>query len=528
MLGEVLIQSLKNLHQGAGFKLYKDFKKTHKEFKALKEILKEFKEPSINTLKGISDNKELFLKEYERIKELLKTHQNYPAILDNIFYNFSYFIQNFNLIKEWLLSSDFNQRYKKENHPYPSLLDPKKLNDENEAINYKNIAAELAWDMNLPLPENYEFVGFFLHTNGEKAIRRYLEEVGIINILAFGYESGKRYISVFEFLMNKSNGYKDYKFAIVMLDVNCEKHDKFCFLLQGKPVLILLRDPIDALKSFVNVRHQTNGFENIFKTSIANNKFDEINDRIVYVHESNGCFNPHTKQKYPSLDSIKSISNRDHWMLKYTIRRNKTIEFFRFNKIIYIDMKDIVGDKAYSTLNKLSNILNFNTPDKNNKIFYHQLYSPLTVLLPCIIKVNDEIEIFISNKFSTKKLSIVDDFIDITERFKEIFHENLIIFCKKEHFNGLIGDQILYCRVLEYLDRFLISLNRRVGIEKSKEVKISDVLSYFKINASVAKKFKNIFDEELEHIKQHCPDIVASWKYYQEFEKICEELDENQ
>ncbi|EJR7653707.1 DUF2972 domain-containing protein, partial [Campylobacter jejuni] len=25
---------------------------------------------------------------------------------------------------------------------------------------------------------------------------------------------------------------------------------------------------------------------------------------------------------------------------------------------------------------------------------------------------------------------------------------------------------------------------------------------------------------------QHRPDIVASWKYYQEFEKMCKELDE--
>ncbi|MPO36336.1 DUF2972 domain-containing protein, partial [Campylobacter jejuni] len=24
---------------------------------------------------------------------------------------------------------------------------------------------------------------------------------------------------------------------------------------------------------------------------------------------------------------------------------------------------------------------------------------------------------------------------------------------------------------------------------------------------------------------QHHPDIVASWKYYQEFEKMCKELD---
>ncbi|EAK4105488.1 DUF2972 domain-containing protein, partial [Campylobacter jejuni] len=26
---------------------------------------------------------------------------------------------------------------------------------------------------------------------------------------------------------------------------------------------------------------------------------------------------------------------------------------------------------------------------------------------------------------------------------------------------------------------------------------------------------------------QHRPDIVASWKYYQEFEKMCQELDGN-
>ncbi|WP_416377042.1 DUF2972 domain-containing protein, partial [Campylobacter jejuni] len=26
--------------------------------------------------------------------------------------------------------------------------------------------------------------------------------------------------------------------------------------------------------------------------------------------------------------------------------------------------------------------------------------------------------------------------------------------------------------------------------------------------------------------KQHRPDIVASWKHYQEFEKMCKELDQ--
>ncbi|EAL4164991.1 sugar transferase, partial [Campylobacter jejuni] len=109
-------------------------KKANKEFQIFREILKEFKELNGKTLMAIKDNKQLFLKEFPRIKNILKTHQNYQPIMNNIFHNFNYFMQNFDLIEEWLLSDDFKEKYKKENHPYPSLLDPKKLNDENEKI----------------------------------------------------------------------------------------------------------------------------------------------------------------------------------------------------------------------------------------------------------------------------------------------------------------------------------------------------------------------------------------------------------
>ncbi|EAH6971378.1 DUF2972 domain-containing protein, partial [Campylobacter jejuni] len=52
-----------------------------------------------------------------------------------------------------------------------------------------------------------------------------------------------------------------------------------------------------------------------------------------------------------------------------------------------------------------------------------------------------------------------------------------------------------------------------------------DVLNYLKENKELRVKLKNILDKELVHIKQHRPDIVASWKYYQEFEQMCKELD---
>ncbi|EIT8426009.1 DUF2972 domain-containing protein, partial [Campylobacter jejuni] len=139
----------------------------------------------------------------------------------------------------------------------------------------------------------------------------------------------------------------------------------------------------------------------------------------------------------------------------------------------------------------------------------------------------NKVKIFVANRFSVKNIQIIENCIDITDKFKEIFHENLIIFCPKDHFDSLINNQTLYNIVLEYINKFLISLKKRINVEKNKEVKVGDVLDYFKKNISVAKSYKDILDEELVYIKQHRPDIVASWKYYQEFEKMCEELDEN-
>ncbi|HEA7310394.1 TPA: DUF2972 domain-containing protein, partial [Campylobacter jejuni] len=52
-----------------------------------------------------------------------------------------------------------------------------------------------------------------------------------------------------------------------------------------------------------------------------------------------------------------------------------------------------------------------------------------------------------------------------------------------------------------------------------------DIIDFCKNNANFRYKVKKIFNKELAYIKQHRPDIVASWKYYQEFEKMCKELD---
>jgi len=65
----------------------------------------------------------------------------------------------------------------------------------------------------------------------------------------------------------------------------------------------------------------------------------------------------------------------------------------------------------------------------------------------------------------------------------------------------------------------------RLDIEKDKRVKPENHLRVFQKPSQKRTNLKELFDYEYQIIKQHRPDIIASWKYYMEFEKMCEELD---
>ncbi|ECK7996250.1 DUF2972 domain-containing protein, partial [Campylobacter jejuni] len=57
------------------------------------------------------------------------------------------------------------------------------------------------------------------------------------------------------------------------------------------------------------------------------------------------------------------------------------------------------------------------------------------------------------------------------------------------------------------------------------KIKESDILNCCLYNKQIRTKLRYIIDKEIIYLKQHHPDIVASWRYYQEFEKMCKELD---
>ncbi|EBF5817106.1 DUF2972 domain-containing protein [Campylobacter jejuni] len=522
ILGEVLIKAYQNWYKGAGFKLKNNIKKANKEFQIFREILKEFKELNGKTLMAIKDNKQLFLKEFPRIKNILKTHQNYQPIMNNIFHNFNYFMQNFDLIEEWLLSDDFKEKYKKENHPYPSLLDPKKLNDENEKINYHNIPAELAWEMNLPLPDRYEFMWFFSHGAGAFTLGQFFYHLFKINILDYfcGGDGDIRYYKFY----NKLLELKDKRNIITINDIdpswygNQHKRDKlFSSFQKITPILFQIRDPIELIKHAYGRKWGNN----LAKTK----EFDlsyQFNDIITEVEVYNYNLPNTLEGQRPQSFLWKSL-----------------IECFdKFNDCFYLDISKIRGEETIHTLNYLSNKFNLKQIKINDKEFVTKSYfkGNLYFLLPLTLYLNKEdLNTNIPNKKINKNNSLIINinFFQNDNNLFNLYSELSILdmdssvgfYIDKQDYNKLKNDSIFYKQVIDYLRNFAYELKNRIQIEEDLMLKVEDVLRHLYNNKNARVSAKNILDEELVYIKQHRPDIVASWKYYQEFEKMCKELD---
>ncbi len=97
-------------------------------------------------------------------------------------------------------------------------------------------------------------------------------------------------------------------------------------------------------------------------------------------------------------------------------------------------------------------------------------------------------------------------------------------YMKNLDYESLSKDTILYEKICNYLCEFINNLLKRIEIERDLMLKSEMVLEHLKNNDEARKSLKEILDKELVVLKQNCPDIVNSWKYYKEFEKICEEL----
>ncbi|EOH2375156.1 DUF2972 domain-containing protein, partial [Campylobacter jejuni] len=500
MLGEVLIKADKTWYKGSGFKLKNDIEKAKKEFQIFREIFKEFDQISSSILQGLIDNKQLFLKKFLRIKNILKIHQDYKTILDNIFHNFNYFIQNFDLIEEWLLSDDFNERYKKGNHPYPSLLDPKKLNDENEKINYHNIPAELAWDMNLPLPDGYKFVYWCSHGTGGTAFANFLrflngggigtpiDDSNIVQIFKNIYD--------FSFVANF-----DFKYIALR---NYHHHEKFYFLLPKIPGVHITRDPISMLKHHVTILRPYNKAKRYIK---LNDNFNEICSSLVTIGGWSLDYNLSSLIQY-YVDN-GSTTFHDSQLKKALVNTQKHF---------IIDMDDIVGSKTFTTIEKMCNFLSINIPNVIDKTkFEKKAINNNVSLLPLTLNIYKNIDLFVTDE---SWISIVDSgvilwnnwltpwkkapegyCINVTHYFFSEYEKKILkdiaFYIKKDFYDIFVNELEIKKEIKNRVTTLVDNINKQKQILENIKIKEVDIINFMKENKKLRLKCKKVFDEHL-------------------------------
>ncbi|TDJ81182.1 DUF2972 domain-containing protein [Campylobacter volucris] len=502
MLGETLIKADKNKFKGGYLTLFKDIKQTKKDYKIIKQLLSDFNIISPTIYNIIANNKEIFIKNFNKIENILKTHKDYQVIIDNIFHNFDYVLKHLDLIQEWLLSDDFYQRYKKENHPYPSLLDPKKLNDENEEINYNNIPAELAWEMNLPLPENkYKLLCIVNYASGFAALYQFLKRCDEL-------EFHHTYNQTYNFLRDNST---------IILFFAPEIHFKYkskLYSLVNKdtPCLFLVRDQISRLKTSINHQEFKPGFTWGQRIHLKHDDIAKCLDKMI-IHSNHD-------------DSY--LKKRIHIFLNDSFcKYNTFVNFLNSKNIYYIDFKELLPDVCFNTLCNLSKKFNFKQPSEKYKNFIETIDNDCFSYIIPVILIFENLEIICSkkdmnlhdNNYKTinSELNIKHNYINKLDFYIDIKYIKLYFKIK--------NDPKLFKDLKNYVTCFLNELENRINKIENGKVDEKHLLEFFIRNKDIRNNFYKLVHNELIHIKQHRPDIVASWKYYQEFEKMCEELD---
>ncbi|EOH6733723.1 DUF2972 domain-containing protein, partial [Campylobacter jejuni] len=524
MIGTVLIQADKNKFKGGYFRLYKNMKQVRLFYNALKD----FKENKNIPMKAFDIlYKNINLISLEKIKEIsfiCDLHKDYIPILDNIYQNFEFVLKNIELIKEWLISDDFNQKYKKTNHPYPSLLDPRKLNDTNEKINYNNIPAELAWNMNLPLMGKFNKVFLLSPSSGTVAIQFIFLPSCKINFNSAWDQASKIYFCLYHM---KNGDIVNNIFCILSNKQN--DHIKNLFLIQNKvDVFCVYRDPVSIIKHALN---HIGAYE-ITKITKKMRQINLVSDFYfpsIYYHYS--------KNYKPNLESIYNINFDGYFFIKDRLEILKPV----IKNIECIEFSQINTTNAFNTFTKLAHKYGFTPPNDpilfQGRVNRHQ--GDLWVL-PVKFRAhsydlynktkNDStsfaleggVEIIIT----THQLhSNKSGFVDITKEIfddRKLMFDNIILLVKSNEYEMLKNNQELFLASKKYLNDYMDALEKHEQKIKDNLITEEQILDYLKDKKDLRIKLKQLIDDDLTYVRENHPEYLQKWKYYQEFEKLCE------
>ncbi|WP_052100263.1 DUF2972 domain-containing protein [Helicobacter sp. MIT 05-5293] len=331
-------------------------------------------------------------------------------------------------------------------------------------------------------------------------------------------------------------------------DKNLEK--LFALIPQTK-ALNIVRDPIGSLKNLVNYPCRRDADKTQVLDFSCNP--DEICENLIgYVacDEQTGLSKKY--EDFPSYPQLNAIRPRlfNEWEKACTYHDTELRECLvnlKDNSITCIDMSEIVGEKAFETMNTLAKEFDFPPPNPQDKERFEAYISAYEGLLPLTFSLCTcglDMKIYCTDKvWSTDTRIYIDQgmtcsrenfhteafekYQDITQFLygQESFYERIILCMDKKDFEIFKNHQQACDEARAYFSRFIPRLEQQKEIEAQKRKTITerDILSYLKAHKDLCVKAKDVFDEHLKFLRFVRPDIIESWSYYQEFLSICKE-----
>ncbi|MBK1971396.1 DUF2972 domain-containing protein, partial [Campylobacter sp. TTU_617] len=403
-------------------------------------------------------------------------------------------------------------------------LDSNKLKDINEELNYHTIDANLAWDLNLPLPDNYEFMWFFNSCSGSNAMYKFFEYCNI-KALAHPALTGKvMYKDMYHYIRDS-----EYSIAVVppimqnFYNGQFHMNKKLLHLyFKHTDIVFIVRDPISICKTALNHIHNFKVYNSIsfeMKNVNLNENKNYVFPKLYYAYSEN-------KPNVKDLDKV--LNNNEFY---FTV--SKRINFFKkvTKNIRCIEFSQIGFDNAYNTFLNLSKYYNFVVP-KDESVFKNRVDRDNGNLIVLPVELYFDYkdhkttflvatkQLIISNSKYSQLRDITFDIINWN-----LTYNNIVILVNNFDFNFLKQNSKIKdtCRdkIKQYIQALELNENQRIENSLNEE----QILEYLKEQKDLRNRLKNLIDDNLAYVKENHPEYIEKWKYYKEFEKMCEELD---
>ena len=443
----------------------------------------------------------------------------------------------------WLNSKEFKEKYLDTKHPYPPLLNPDTLNDENSPLNYSNIPAEMAWELNLPLPQNYDFMYISNGSSASAATFRFLQKCNV-NFADLYNGSKEIYLWYYDaFKKVGKNAFFAYVTFIPHINNTNNEAKKLANCLSKKvPLFYIARDPIEKLQHLINHLDRDKVNDNITPLMCRFNlscDYTKLFPKLHYI----GTYNP----------SLTPLSDLPFLYEKIVLDSALSNLKDKISKIVCIEFNEMKFDKAFDTFCKIADTLGFERP-KNKEIFTNRINRNRGALiaLPTTLYVhNDDLKNVFNGKNERQNLDSLSksggfsiiitlphyldetqkEFADITDEIEPnlvIDDTKILIIIDKDELAKLKENAPLFEAAKGYLKGYINTLKENALQIKNSLISEEQILEHLRENRDLRLKIKEILDNELNYIKQNHPEFIQKWKYYLEFEKMCAELDGTQ